>query len=178
MNRVVVPRRRIPLVLVGTLLSVAAVAWGTEARNPATPSATPAIQKSSKSTTTKVSSTKQTTKKKSAAAQTTKRTTKSTVSAEAGMRIYRDPETGQIGPPTAEGIAAASTDPSTSEEMTGLRQVMLPDGSVMIDLQGRFQESMVVQLDSKGQRVMSCTRDPQALMKHAPVAKTPQREER
>ena len=46
MNRVVVPRRRIPLVLVGTLLSVAAVAWGTEARNPATPSATPAASRS------------------------------------------------------------------------------------------------------------------------------------
>jgi hypothetical protein len=92
------------------------------------------------------------------------------------MRIYRDPETGGIVPPNAAESAVLETDVN-SEDMTGLTQVMLPDGSVMIDLQGRFQESMVMQIAPNGQRVVSCTRDPKKTLSQAPVAPA-QREER
>jgi hypothetical protein len=34
--------------------------------------------------------------------------------------------------------------------MSGLQKVTLPDGSIMVDLQGRFQEAMVVQIDANG----------------------------
>lgn len=100
-----------------------------------------------------------------------------TVAGSAGMRIFRDPETGENGMPT-ESASALEGD-SNSEDMTGLVQVTLPDGSVMIDLQGRFEESMVVQIDANGQRVQTCTRDPKKVFATAPTpAQAPQREER
>ena len=42
------------------------------------------------------------------------------------MRIFKDPETGEIGPPTA-GSSALEMD-ANSEDMTGLKQVVF--GSV------------------------------------------------
>jgi hypothetical protein len=100
----------------------------------------------------------------------------STVAGAAGMRIFRDPETGGIAPPNAAESAALEND-SNSEDMTGLTQVTLPDGSVMIDLQGRFQESMVMQIAPNGQHVVNCTRDVKKTLSQVPVAPA-QREER
>jgi hypothetical protein len=101
------------------------------------------------------------------------RVTPSTVAA-AGMRIYKDEE-GEIGPPAA-AIVPVDND-GTSRDMTGLQAVTLPDGSIMVDLQGRFQEAMVVQIDANGKRVMSCTDDVKKTLSHPPVSKA-QREER
>jgi hypothetical protein len=66
---------------------------------------------------------------------------------------------------------------SNSEDMTGLTVEHLSDGSIMMDLQGRFQESMVMQIAPNGQRVVTCTRDVKKTLSQAPVA-PPQREER
>ena len=100
-----------------------------------------------------------------------------TVAGAAGMRIFKDPETGEIGPPTA-GSSALEMD-ANSEDMTGLKQEVLPDGSVMVDLQGRFQESMVMRIDANGHSFMTCTRDVKKTLAHAPAtSQTPQREER
>lgn len=99
-------------------------------------------------------------------------------SGEMGMRIFRDPESGQIGvPPTPEALAAVA-ESDQNEDMNGLQQVTLPDGSVMVDLKGRFQESMVMQIDANGHRVESCVRDPKQALSKAPVAAAPQREDR
>jgi hypothetical protein len=99
----------------------------------------------------------------------------STVAGAAGMRIYKDPETDEIGPPTA-GTAILDGD-GTSQDMTGLTKVTLPDGSVMVDLQGRFQEAMVMQIDAHGNRVVTCTQDVKKTLSHPPVSPA-QREER
>jgi hypothetical protein len=102
-------------------------------------------------------------------------TAPTTVVGAAGMRIFKDPETGEIGMPTADQSAVLETD-ANSEDMTGLTQVTLPDGSVMIDLQGRFQESMVMQITPSGERVVTCTRDVKKTLAQTPT--TTQREER
>jgi hypothetical protein len=97
-----------------------------------------------------------------------------TVAGAAGMKIYKDAE-GEIGPPDAGTVATG--DDGTSQDMTGLQKVTLPDGSIMVDLQGRFQEAMVVQIDANGKRVMTCTRDVKETLSHPPVSPA-QREER
>jgi hypothetical protein len=101
-------------------------------------------------------------------------TAPTTVAGATGMRIFKDPETGEIGLPTAES-SALETD-ANSEDMTGLTTVTLPDGSIMIDLQGRFQESMVMQITPSGERVVTCTRDVKKTLAQTPT--TTQREER
>jgi len=79
--------------------------------------------------------------------------------AEAGMRIYMDPETGTIGPRPA-GMAVADGINPLNDTDAGLVQVRLPDGSYMIDLQGRFEEYYVVQMTPEGKRLVKCVQDP------------------
>ena len=98
-----------------------------------------------------------------------------TVAGAAGMRIFKDPETGEIGPPDARTVAVDND--GTSRDLTGLQQVTLSDGSVMIDLQGRFQEAMVMQITPDGKRVVTCTQDVKKTLSHPPVSQA-QREER
>jgi len=89
--------------------------------------------------------------------------------AESGLRAYIDPETGTIGgmPPAAETPAQA--DPVFEE-------VVLPDGSVMVDLKGTGQEFFILQLDANGNRAVRCVQDPKAATSASPVA--PKREDR
>jgi hypothetical protein len=91
------------------------------------------------------------------------------------MRIYRDPQTGEIGPPTSDMVIAV--EPGSSEDASNLQQVIRPDGSAMINLQGRFQESMVIQLDANGKRVVRCVTDPKAALQQPP-SQAPQREDK
>ena len=99
----------------------------------------------------------------------------STVAGAQGMRIFKDPNSDMPGPPTQENSALEME--GNSEDMTGLKEEVLPDGSVMIDLQGRFQESMVMQITPDGKRVVTCTRDVKQTLSHPPVSPA-QREER
>jgi len=84
---------------------------------------------------------------------------------EAGMRVEIDPETGVLGPARA---APSSLERSEAEAAAlnrsseGLQEVVLPDGSVMVDLQGRFQEYVVMEIGPDGKRRMRCVQQPAA----------------
>ena len=76
----------------------------------------------------------------------------------AAMRATINPETGELeiragGPPL-------SLDPATREAMRrddeGLQQVFHPDGSVSVDLKGRFQSASVARIGEDGKLVI-CT---------------------
>jgi hypothetical protein len=90
----------------------------------------------------------------------------------AGMRAYIDPETGQLG--TAPALPAPTEEEKALLEPTQPpREVVLPDGSVMLELNGACQEFTVMQLDADGQRSVQCVQDPQtALRSPAPAART------
>jgi hypothetical protein len=95
-----------------------------------------------------------------------------TVAGEAGMRIFRDPVTGEIGPPPADAGAQMESAVVPIDD-AGLLQVRLPDGSYMVDLQGRFQESMVMQIDANGNRVVRCVDDPKKAFQQKPMLVAP-----
>jgi hypothetical protein len=95
--------------------------------------------------------------------------------AEAGMRIYLDPETGTVGPPPAGAAVPDGINPLNDTD-AGLVQVRLPDGSYMVDLEGRFEEYYVVQTTPTGKRLVKCVQDPKQT--RASGAVVPQPEER
>jgi hypothetical protein len=96
-----------------------------------------------------------------------------TVTASQGMVVAIDPETGRLGMPTAEQLGAllpaGSLQLSPSERTgllrtsAGLAAVRRADGSVMIDLQGRFMDYSVVRLDANGRPRLGCVDDAAAL---------------
>jgi hypothetical protein len=79
--------------------------------------------------------------------------------AQAGMVVAVDPESGQLGMPTAEQLEAlgVSNNLALDDSDAGLVQVVHPNGSVGVDLQGRFQEYSVIRITSDGRRVVECT---------------------
>ena len=92
---------------------------------------------------------------------------------EAGMRAYLNPETGTIGAPApGQNIPPSS---ATTDEPT-LHEVTLPDGSVMVDLQGTLQDYMILQIDAKGRKVMRCVPDPTEALKSTPAPAEPAKE--
>ena len=81
----------------------------------------------------------------------------------AGLRAYMDPETGSMTTVQPVGMEPVEIDPNNDSDV-GLQQVQLPAGrGVMIDLQGRYQEYMVVRLDACGHRVFNCEKNPAIL---------------
>lgn len=81
---------------------------------------------------------------------------------QSGMRAYVDPETGAlVSQPVTEAqrleAAAAAEADNLNYSDIGLQKVMLPDGSVMVDLQGRYQMSMTVEVQPDGSLQASCT---------------------
>jgi hypothetical protein len=82
----------------------------------------------------------------------------------AALRATVDPETGRVG------VAAAPTqmtlDPETLEALRrdteGLQQTYHADGSVSVDLQGRFQSVSVARIDGKGKLVI-CSENAQQI---------------
>ena len=160
-------RTRPLLLLVGVLVAIAGLVWGAADRPRADaklPAATASVVAAPGAAPLPVASPAR-----------IARTEPATVAGAAGMRIFKDPNSDMPGPPTEE--ASALEMDSNSEDMTGLATVTLPDGSLMIDLQGRFQESMVVQITPDGQRVTTCTRNVKKTLAQAPAAPA-QREER
>jgi len=89
----------------------------------------------------------------------------------AGMIVGIDPETGQLVLPSKTARAALAS-PALDRSMAGLTVVHKPDGSKMVDLQGRFQEYMVVHIAPDGHKVESCVQGPdvEAALKGAPTA--------
>ena len=84
--------------------------------------------------------------------------------AEAGMRVYRDPETGELTstPSAADAAAAAKETDAATEALRDPVQTVLPDGSVMLELNGHGQEYFMMSLDKDGKRVTQCVQDPKA----------------
>ena len=82
--------------------------------------------------------------------------------AEAGLRVYVDPATGQIvsQPVTAEqqraAAAADAANASFNQSDEGLQIVYFADGSSMMDLQGRFQLATVATAQADGTVRTSC----------------------
>ena len=79
--------------------------------------------------------------------------------AAAGLVAYIDPATGGLtSTPTEEQRAAlrAALAALVNESDAGLYEVVLPDGTVVMDLQGRFQEAVVVQVAPDGTRNLAC----------------------
>jgi len=73
--------------------------------------------------------------------------------AAAGLIIYIDPETGRPTSTPTEAQRAAMQSAlaellNYSDE--GLVEVVMPDGSVVMDLQGRFQSTLIVQVAPDG----------------------------
>ena len=81
------------------------------------------------------------------------------------MVVGVDPETGRLGPPTPEQRAALGLTEfdALNRSSEGLVEEHHPDGSVSIDLKGRFQEFAVVHMDPAGKPVVECLDDPAAV---------------
>lgn len=164
---------RAMLLLIGALVAVAGIAWGAAARPHATPvrsiatakpaarvaPSTPAIRQIS----TSLVASSTTTDRAVVAAPAT--ISKTTVGA-AGMRIFRDPQTGEIGPPTPETL---SSGPIQQNDVAGLTPVRMANGGLKVDLQGRFMESMMVQLDANGKPVVGCVHDDPSALARVPA---------
>jgi hypothetical protein len=85
--------------------------------------------------------------------------------AQAGMRAYLDPETGLIG-------GMGPVDPAEVQDVQAapvLREEVLPDGSVMLDLQGTMQDYYIMQLDADGNRVVRCVQDAAKALAETPA---------
>jgi hypothetical protein len=80
----------------------------------------------------------------------------------AGMLVGIDPETGRPGRPSKafRDKLAALRAPGLDRSSDGLTVVTRPDGSKHVDLQGRFQEYMVVRLTPDGRKVEDCVEGP------------------
>lgn len=90
----------------------------------------------------------------------------------AGMLIGRDPETGAIGPPSAEQrrillSEGAARDRSGSD----LEVIRLPDGTRLVHLDDRFMEYSVARRDPGGRIRMGCVAGPEAARRF--IGKTP-----
>lgn len=73
--------------------------------------------------------------------------------AESGLRVYVDPQSGELvsQPVTEEQRQqAAATEAAFNQDNSDLVSVRMPDGSVMVDLQGRFQQATVATVQADG----------------------------
>lgn len=91
---------------------------------------------------------------------------------EAGMVVGLDPETGKLGLPTAEQRAeldqiAASQNALLSRSAAGLTEEHRADGTVHVNLQGRFQEYATVRIGPDGAKTFGCVEDTAGISKSA-----------
>ena len=82
----------------------------------------------------------------------------------AGRDVQVDPQTGQIKPLTPEEAKrlADGLKVMLNQSTEGLVEVHHADGSVSMDLQGRFQHVMVGRVEADGTLTQSCVDNPQA----------------
>ena len=95
----------------------------------------------------------------------------------AGMIVTIDPETGRLAAPTPAVLAQlfGTRDLTLNHSTEGLVERRMPDGSYMLDLQGRFREYYLVRIDADGGLHPSCLNESDAILKTlltppAPVA--------
>ena len=78
----------------------------------------------------------------------------------AAMRVAIDPETGVLGPaPAADKAADADLQRMLRRDSEGLVEIIHPDGSASIDLQGRFMNASLARLGADGEVETICTTD-------------------
>lgn len=79
------------------------------------------------------------------------------------MRVYRDPQTGRLGPRPA-GVAplglTISEQRMLSRSDQGLKSRTLPRGGVALDLQGRFRNMSIATIGSGEQATVNCVITP------------------
>ena len=81
-----------------------------------------------------------------------------------GQDVHVDSQTGEIQPLTPQEAAklAEGLKPMLNQSTEGLVQVQHPDGSVSVDLQGRFQDVTVARVNKDGTVSQSCVNNPKA----------------
>ena len=74
------------------------------------------------------------------------------------MRVSIDPETGELAPGHVPVGKAEDADlqESLNRSSEGLVEVHHPDGSVSVDLQGRFHNASMARIDSTGKLQTTC----------------------
>lgn len=80
--------------------------------------------------------------------------------AAAGYVVYRDPITGDFGPPPANNVPMNDQSrAAVNTSAVGLTEVQSPvhNGGTMVDLQGRFMNSMVATQDAHGHVTTTCS---------------------
>jgi len=80
-----------------------------------------------------------------------------------GLRVYRDPRTGQLGAPPPDAVPLVLT-PAEQRMLNrsdqGLHSYTLPGGGVAIDLQGRYRSMAIVNVGADGQASVHCQDTP------------------
>jgi len=79
-----------------------------------------------------------------------------------GAVIAIDPESGELGMPSAQQMSQILAPSDLNNSDVGLTDVHMPNGGVVRDLQGRFQETSVVTIGPNGQFVFGCSTNPGA----------------
>jgi hypothetical protein len=97
--------------------------------------------------------------------------------ATAGLRAYLDPETGLIGgmPVAVAGDAQVGGGTVAAGQPV---EVRLPDGSLMVELQGALDDYLVLTVGPDGTRSFQCAKDPSHVHAAPASAPVPQPEER
>ncbi len=89
------------------------------------------------------------------------------VPSQGGMTAHIDPETGELIPPPDDYVPERIVDEGMramlSQSVEGLEFVTMPDGSVQVDLQGRFQHFNVARVGDDGQVTGLCSSQLQQL---------------
>lgn len=75
------------------------------------------------------------------------------------MRASLDPETGALSVNPAPAGSFKMLDAALSRSSSGLNEETLPNGTVRLDLQGRFMSASVAHLDANGHLQTTCTED-------------------
>ena len=80
----------------------------------------------------------------------------------AGRIIALDPETGELGAPSPEQVRSLRAAPgiaAVSRSAEGLTETRLTNGTVILDLDGRYQDQVLARLDRNGRLVYGCVHD-------------------
>lgn len=83
-----------------------------------------------------------------------------------GLMAYIDPETGELTGPIGDLVVPDDVARALAAPLE-LTPVTLPDGSVMVDLQGTLQDYYVLTIDPLGRRSIRCVQDARLAQKAA-----------
>ena len=142
MKRAVSRSSRLITLIVLVLFACASLGWAATSRTQTAKSAGTATAKTAKRT----------------QARKAQATTSAPVAASNGMRIFRDPETGEVGPPTPEALRqiALESQGRPTVDLANRPQTNLGEGrGWMLDTHDA-EESLVMTIDKNGNRVMTC----------------------